>query len=211
MPEQPLTSKQLAALRHIRNRIVHGQEPPSVRELTQLLGYSSPNGAAYVLAQLMALRYIHRRKGGKLQLLRELPDEPSRARTVLVPVVGSAPCGGPLLAEENIEGYVPISIQLARPPHRYFLLHAVGDSMNEAGIQDGDLALVRQQATAENGDRVVALIDDQATIKVFRRSADAVALQPRSSTRTHRPIILTTDFQVQGVVQAAIPDWRKEK
>jgi repressor LexA len=210
MAEKPLSKKELQALRHIRNRIVHGEEPPSVRELQELLGYGSPNAAAYVISRLMKRRYIQRRQDRKLQLLREVPEESSHERTVLVPLVGTAPCGAPLLAEENLEAMIPVSTRLAKPPHRYFLLRAKGDSMNLAGIQNGDLVLVRQQPTAENGDRVVALLDDEATIKEFRRMPDAVILMPRSKdTKKNKPIYLTTDFQIQGVVKASLPDWKK--
>jgi len=109
------------------------------------------------------------------------------------------------LAEENIEAYLPTSVRLARPPHRYFFLRVVGDSMNKAGIKNGDLALVRQQAVAQDGDRVVALIDDSATIKEFHRVPGAVLLKPRSTNEKHKPIILTEDFQIQGIVTASIP------
>ena len=209
MSEQPLTDKELEALRHIRNRIVHGEEPPSVRELQALLGYSSPNAAAYVLARLMERRYIHRRKDRRLQLLKDVPHTRDHARTVLVPLVGSAPCGMPFLAEQNIEAKIPVSDRLARPPHHYFLLHALGDSMNRAGIQGGDLVLVRRQPSAEDGERVVALIDDEATIKEFHQAGNIVMLRPRSTNRTHQPIVLNHEFQIQGVVVETIRDWTK--
>jgi repressor LexA len=209
MADKPLSTKELEALRHIRNRIIHGQEPPSVRELMGLLGYSSPNAAAYVLARLMERRYIQRGKNRKIQLLRKALEDPAHARTLRIPLVGSAPCGAPLLAEQNIEAWIPVSERLARPSHRYFLLRAKGDSMNRAGIEDGDLVLVREQPTANNGDRVVALIDDEATIKEFRRGGDVIALRPRSSRPGHKPIVLTTDFQVLGVVTATIRDLGK--
>ena len=77
--------------------------------------------------------------------------------------------------------------------------------MNEAGIQDGDLVLVRQQVTADNGQKVVALIDDSVTIKEFQNRGDYVILMPRSSDIVHQPIILTNDFQIQGIVEASIP------
>ena len=78
--------------------------------------------------------------------------------------------------------------------------------MTEAGIEDGALVLVRQQPTAEDGNVVVALVDDEATIKELRRSPDAIALVPRSKNKAHKPIVLRRDFQVQGVVVATIPD-----
>lgn len=205
MEHKPLREKEIEALRHIRNAIAHGSGPPSIRELQELLGYSSPNAAAYLIMRLAERGFVRRRPDGKLQMLRELPEDATHARTVEVPLVGSAPCGAPLLAEQNLEAMVSVSIRLARPPHRYFLLRARGDSMDLAGIRHGDLVLVRQQATATNGDRVVALIDDNATIKEFRSAKDAIMLIPRSSRKIHKPIVLTTDFQVQGVVVATIP------
>ena len=135
---------------------------------------------------------------------KEKPGTDSHAKTVNVPLVGSVPCGTPVFAEENIEGVFPVSTKLARKPHRYFLLRAIGDSMNQKGIQDGNLVLVRQQQSAENGDRVVALIDEEATIKEFHRTSNAIILRPRSTNKRHHPIILTDDFQVLGVVQTVI-------
>ncbi len=212
MAHRPLTAQELRALRFVRNHIVHSQRPPSIREVQRELGYSSPRSAAKLLEQLEELGLIKRCKQTKqLQVLKDLPEARAHARTVLIPLVGSAPCGAPLLAEQNIEAMIPISVSLAKPPAKYFLLRAVGDSMNRAGIEDGNLVLVRQQATAENGDRVVALIDDEATIKTLKRSADVVALVPRSRNPKHLPIYLTSNFQIQGVVKAVLPSWSKEQ
>jgi repressor LexA len=198
-------------LRFVRNHIVHSQRPPSIREVQRGLGYASPRSAAKLLEQLEALGLIKRRKQTNgLQVLKDLPEARAHARTVLIPLVGSAPCGAPLLAEQNIEAMIPVAVSLAKPPARYFLLRAVGDSMNRAGIEDGNLVLVRQQATAESGDRVVALIDDEVTIKTLKRSGDAVALMPQSRNPKHVPIYLTSNFQIQGVVKATLPNWTKD-
>jgi repressor LexA len=204
MTLRPLSPKEIQALRYIRNRLVHGQVAPSVRELKDELKYRSPRSAAVILERLAAHGFIRRRPDGQLQLLRDLPEESSHARTVPVALVGLIACGAPLLAEQNIEAMIPVSVSLARPPHRYFMLRASGDSMNLSGIDDGDLVLVRQQPTAQDGDRVVALIDDEATIKVLRRAGDAIALEPRSKNKRHKPILVTRDFQVQGIVVSAI-------
>src|SRR5258707_2389837 len=100
---------------------------------------------------------------------------------------------------------VPVTTRIARPGQKYYLLRASGDTMNEAGIQDDALVLVQQQGTAEDGQLVVALIDDEATIKELRRSPDAVVLVPRSSNKKHQPIVLRREFRVQGVVVATLP------
>lgn len=199
-----LTPKEARGLRYIRNALVHGQAP-SVRDLQRQLGYSSPNSANFIIQGLIEKDYLRRRPDRSLRLVRDMHNAPDHERTVDVPLVGTAPCGAPLLAEENLEAMIPVSVNIARPPHKYFLLRALGDSMNKAGINDGDLVLVRQQPDAENGDRVVALIDDEATIKVIKQSDDTVTLVPRSSNKEHQPMILRRDFRIQGVVMSVIP------
>lgn len=198
------------ALTVIRNRIVHGGAAPSVRELAVELGFSSARSAADVIDRLIELKYLKRREDRTLQLLRMPEQSIDRESTVEVPLVGSAPCGAPLLAQENIEAMIAVSTTLARPKQKYFLLRASGDSMTEVGIEDGALVLVRQQATAEPGDVVVALVDDDATIKELRRSKDTVVLMPRTKNKMHQPIVLRQDFQVQGVVVATLPDLSNE-
>jgi repressor LexA len=127
------------------------------------------------------------------------------ASTVKIPILGSVACGTPLLAEQNIDSYISVSKELIRSNNNYFILKAIGDSMNEVGINDGDLVLIKQQQFANENDLIVALIDDEATIKEFHRKQDMVILKPRSKNKNHQPIILTTDFKVQGVVDTIIP------
>jgi repressor LexA len=115
----------------------------------------------------------------------------------------------PLLAEENVEATIPVSKSLARPGGKYFLLRAVGDSMDLAGIEDSDLVLVRQQPTAENGEKVVALINEEATVKIFHREKDVVLLRPQSRNKAHKPFVLSDDFLIQGVVVATLPRLEK--
>lgn len=195
----------MEALRYVSNRLLYRGESPSVRDVAKALGYKSVRSAAVVLMKLAGRGFIGRRQDGTLRILKELPSHRAGAYTIPVPLVGSAPCGAPLLAEENIEATINVSTALAKKGHRYFLLRAIGDSMNLAGITDGDLVLVRQEQSAENGDRVVALINDEATIKEFHRSGDVVLLKPRSKNKKHKPIVLSRDFRVQGVVVATIP------
>lgn len=204
METNDLSERELEALRFLRNRIVHGGQSPSVRDVQKALEYQSPRAAAYILEKLESKGFIIRNGKGQIRLLKDLPESESHAQTVNVPLVGSAPCGTPVFAEENIDAMFPVSARIARKPHRYFLLKAMGDSMNEKGIQDGNLVLVRQQPTAANGDIVVALIDGEATIKEFHRTPNAIILKPRSKNPKHRPIILTEDFQVLGIIQTII-------
>ena len=110
-----------------------------------------------------------------------------------------------MLAQENIETYIPVSTAFAQKKSQYFLLRATGDSMNEAGISDGDFLLVRQQNFADNGKKVVALINDEATVKILDRRNGAVILRPKSSNARHKPIVVTDNCQIQGEVITVLP------
>lgn len=206
MRNQLLSDKELEAIRQIRNSLMHRGRMPSVREMMTSLGYRSPRSASVLMKKLTSKRILRRKSNGSYQLVNNLHDDRMRAQTVDIPLVGTVACGTPVLAEENIEGMIPVSTKLAKSPHRYFLLKAEGDSMNEKGVNDGDLVLVRQQLTADNGNMIVALVDDEATIKEFYRLGDMLVLKPRSTNKQHRPIILTKDFQIQGVVVTVIPN-----
>jgi repressor LexA len=179
---------------------------PSTRELQQLGGFRSPRSVGQYLEALESAGYIQRLPGARnLRLLRQSSDLlPDRSETTSIPVVGQVAAGLPLLAEENIVEVRPVSRKLLRGSGLHFLLEVVGDSMNAAGIADGDLVLVRQQVTAEPGMKVVALIDDEATVKVFRPAGDVVVLEPRSTNPKHKPIIVEREFRIQGVVVATI-------
>ncbi len=200
-----LTAKQLKAIRHIRNCLIHYGRSPSVREIMDVLDYKSPRSAALVINSLIKRGILKREKNGSLRLLRDFNANKNHGRTVNLPLLGTVSCGLPLLAEENREAMVPVSETLVRPNHTYFLLRAFGDSMDEVGIKDGDLLLIRQQPVAEKGEKVVALIDDEATVKEFHRGEGVVILKPRSKNKKHQPIILKDDFQIQGVVIAVVP------
>jgi len=205
MKTQEISNKELEALREIRNSLMHRGRIPSIRELMASLGYRSPRSAAVIYENLIEKGALRRKRDGNLQLVNGIADESVRAQTVGVPLVGNISCGVPVLAEENIEAMIPVSTKLAKPPAQYFLLRAKGDSMDQKGINDGDLLLIRQQASAHDGDIVVALIDDEATVKEFYSAGETVVLKPRSKNKDHQPIVLTKDFQMQGVVVNTIP------
>jgi repressor LexA len=205
LKQRRLSNTETEALRHICNSLMHKARTPSIRELMTLLGYQSPRSAAVLVDRLVRRGILGRRPDGTIQLKKIPPDEESHAQTVDVALVGMVAAGLPVLAEENIVAFIPVSIRLARPPHKYFLLKVRGDSMNRAGINDGDQVLVRQQKTAENGELIVALIDDEATVKEYHNPGNIIVLKPHSSNPKHKPIILSHDFQVQGVVVSTIP------
>jgi repressor LexA len=203
-----LTPKQLLFLERLVEYQAREGVPPSVREMQALGGFRSPRSVAQFLDALQQAGYIERAAGARnVRILKRPPGAASsdRADTVLVPLVGRVAAGQPILAAENVEDYIPVSTSLARGRWNYFILRVQGDSMDRAGIQHGDLVLVRQQDTAEPGDKVVALIDDNATVKRLRVGRDAILLEPLSTNPVHRPIVVGPEFRVQGVVVATIP------
>lgn len=188
----------------IRNRLVHVGKSPILKEINEVTGKSSPRSAILVLERLEKAGLI-KRSGRKIKLVSpSLADNRSIA-TVDVSLVGRIAAGSPLLAEENIEAIIPVSTALARPGSKYFLLRIVGDSMDQAGINDGDILLVRQQETADDGQKVVAFINDEATVKILERKRGLVILRPKSSNPDHKPIVLTDNCLIQGVVVATLP------
>ncbi len=124
---------------------------------------------------------------------------------VSIPLVGSAPCGSPLMGEENIEEYIKVDKNKIKPGYQYFILRATGDSMNKAGINDGDLVLCKFGIKGETGDRVVALLGgENVTIKYYDKKDGRRILLPKSSNPIHKPIIPEEGDSVQGVVQEVI-------
>lgn len=198
-----LSDKDKKAFALIRSKLAHEGESPTLREINEVTGGKSPRSASLVVGRLAKAGLI--KKIGKKIVLLNVPVSVSIS-TVDVPLVGSVTCGTPVLAEENIQTLIPVSTALAKMGSKYFFLRAVGDSMNQAGIQPGDLLLVRQQASAENGDKVVALINDEATVKIFERAKNAIILKPKSDNPSHKPIILNEDCVIQGVVCAVFPE-----
>ncbi|NTW29866.1 MAG: repressor LexA [Candidatus Moranbacteria bacterium] len=199
---QYLNDKDKRAFGLIRNKIAHFGESPTLREINEVTGGKSPRSASLVIDRLIKAGLI--RKIGRQLILIGVPSNAS-VSTVDVPLVGAVTCGTPMLAEENVQTHIPISTAFAKKGSPHFLLRAIGDSMNQAGIKSGDLLLVRQQAVAEDGDRVVALINDEATVKIFEQADGAVILRPKSSNKKHKPIVLSDNCIIQGVVVAVLP------
>lgn len=205
--QNSVSNKELAALRVMRDFLMKHGKMPSVRELMKEMDYKSPRSAAVIFQNLIDKNILKKKDDGSIQFIQYEfnNNETTSIQTVKIPLLGAIACGLPILAEENIEAMIAVSTKLAKPANKYFLLQAKGDSMNEKGINDGDLVLVKQQNLADNGDIVVALIDDEATIKELRINDDNVLLLPRSSNKTHTPIILSRNFIVQGIVISTIP------
>ena len=183
----------------IRNSV-----PPTVEELRRLLGVGSTRTVLRYLDALKAEGYIDRWSGARGLRMRK--GTAASLETRLVPIVGEAPAGQPMPAEENMLGQVQMPKEFLKPPGaNFFLLRVRGDSMNRAKvegqtIEDGDLVLVRQQDRVDPGKIVVALVDGEATIKKLVKAPGYYVLKPESTNPKHRPIIVALDFRVQGIV-----------
>ncbi len=190
--------KDLQGFAYIRNQVVHTGVMPSLREIGRVVGYNSPRSVQLMLERLQKRGFLSYSKG----VIKLFPKKTTSLteKTVGVPLVGSVACGLPSLAEQDPEAMVQVSTKLAKPGHIYFMLRAMGNSMNKSGINDKDLLLVRQQPTADPGEKVVALINDEATVKHFYQDKDFIILKPNSTDKSHKPIILSDDFIIQGIV-----------
>ena len=199
-----LNKREKAILSFIEKQIELYQYPPSVREIGKAVGLSSTATVHGYLAKLETKGYIRKesQKGRTLRLvqddevIRKPKDLYTGKEMVDVPVVGKITAGAPILAVENITDTFPIPLDFVGNSQS-FMLTVRGESMIEAGILDGDYILVKQQSTAENGEIVVALIEDEATVKTFYKEKNYIRLQPENSTMA--PIIVP-DCEILGKV-----------
>jgi len=191
-----LTSKQKLVLATISDLTQKNGNPPTLEELRKFLDYPQISSVQRHTDALKKKGYLDPGRGLGLRL---------RSDEVKVPLVGNVACGTPLLAEENIEAYIPYpKDKLPGGTEQYFFLRAVGDSMDKAGIDDGDFVLIKQQPSADYGQRIVALIGDEATIKQYQVKDGHIVLQPETTNSQNKPIILFDDFTIQGVVKDVI-------
>jgi len=177
-----LSVRQLEILNFIKSELRTKGYPPSVREIGEAVGLSSSSTVHGHLAQLEKKGFIRRdpTKPRAIEIVSTDTEEFKSTKEIInVPILGQVAAGSPILAEENIEDIFPLPWDLVRSEH-VFMLHVKGESMINAGIFDGDLVLVRQQKTARNGEIVVALIEDEATVKRFFLEKDCIRLQPEN-------------------------------
>ncbi len=198
-----LSSKDRKAYAFIKKQIISYGKAPTLREINKITGGKSPRSASLIIDRLIKAKLLIK-KGREIKLA-ETHRSIISEQTINVPLLGLVPCGSPLFAEENIDAYIPVSTRIARPQNEYFFLRAEGDSMNKSGINSGDLLLIKKQNFAENSQRVVALINHEATVKIFEKKGDMVILKPDSTNKNHKPIILTENLIIQGVVQEVLP------
>ena len=188
MSQGKITDKQKEILEYIKEMILKKGDPPAVREICEAVHLKSTSSVHSHLESLEKNGYI-RRDPTKPRTIEILDDDfaLTRREVVNVPVIGTVAAGTPILAEQNIEDYLPIPAEML-PNKEVFMLKVKGNSMIEAGIYSGDKVIVAKQPDAENGDKVVALVDDSATVKTFYKENGHFRLQPENSTMD--PIIL---------------------
>jgi repressor LexA len=201
--ERGMTDRQRQVLEFIKAEVRRQGFPPTVRDIGEAVGLSSSSTVHAHLSALEAKGLIRRdpSKPRALEVLdREREPVPTHSvgNVVELPVLGAVAAGTPILAAENIETTIPLPTEVVRDDST-FVLRVHGESMIEAGILDGDYVVVRQQPTADNGDIVVAMIEDEATVKRFFREAGRIRLQPEN--RTMDPIY-AQDVTVLGKVVA---------
>ena len=198
--KEELNKREKTILKFIEKQIMTDGYPPSVREIGQAVGLSSTATVHAYLERLEKKGYIKKKdkKGRTLRLLKGSTGETKKTSSkdfytqkelVEVPVVGKITAGMPILAVENVTDTFPIPIDFVGNSD-CFMLTVRGESMIEAGILDGDYILVKKQNNANNGEIVVALIEDEATVKTFYKEKDHIRLQPENSTMD--PIIVPT-------------------
>ena len=218
MPKETISKKQQEILDYLKKEILNRGFPPSVREICEAVHLRSTSSVHAHLEALEKHGYIRKdatkpraieiidddfrderirslvnssRTGKSDALSEDLQNDSEYAR---IPMIGHVAAGQPLLAVEQIESYFPIPVNRL-PNEQTFLLKVKGESMIEAGILDGDYVLVKEQHTAEDGEMVVALVDDSATVKTFYREADHIRLQPQNASMD--PILVSSDQDLE--------------
>jgi repressor LexA len=195
MVELNLTKRQKEIFEFVKRYSAKHGYPPTVRDIGKAIGLTSSSTVHAHLANLEKLGLL-RRDPSKPRAIELLVDKAKASLTGAVPLVGQVAAGQPVLAEENIEEYVQVPDQ-AGGDDGEFILRISGESMKDAGILDGDHVVVRRQDTATDGDIVVALVGDEATVKRFFKESDHIRLQPENSALEP---IKTPDATVLGKV-----------
>ncbi len=205
MAVEDLTARQQEILDYIKKEVQKKGYPPSVREIGEAVGLSSSSSVHAHLEKLEEMGYL-RRDPTKPRAIEVLSDDspigPFEGVRDLqyVPIVGAVTAGTPILAEQNIQEYFPLPKDFSRA-EEVFMLKVRGDSMIDAGIFDGDMVIVNKEPTAKNGDIIVALLGEEATVKRFYKETTQVRLQPENDK--YEPI-LSADVQILGKVVGLI-------
>jgi len=192
------TKKQEEVFNAIKSLSAKNNRPPTLREVQEYLGYKTTSSVQRHTDALKKKGFLTSMKhqSRSLQIKKKVSKKSS------IPLIGLVACGEPILATQNIEAYIPYEVK--GDPSEYFFLRASGNSMNKAGIDDGDLALIKSQNSAQLGEKVLALIGDDATIKILAEGNGYIVLEPHSTNPAHKPIYIYDELEIQGVVKGVI-------
>lgn len=191
-----VTERQKLILEFIKEKIKTCGYPPSVREIGQAVGLKSSSTVHAYLVQLENMGYLRRDPSTPRAIIPVTPEQKNASTAVELPVIGDVAAGMPILAEENISAYFPVPADMMGSG-THFILKVKGESMIEAGILDGDYLIIRQQDDASNGEIVVALVENEATVKRLYKHDDQVELRPENSTMSP---IMVKDVSLIGNV-----------
>ena len=193
-----LTARQQQVLHFIQDFTEENVCPPSVREIAEHFAISIKAVQDHIAA-LRKKGYLSQsaKRSRSLKVLKETRPEMQKITFVNIPLIGTIAAGKPLFCDENFEDTVHISQEFVKEGEKYFALHVRGTSMKDAGILDGDLAIIRQCNSAANGEIVVALIEDSVTLKRFFKESTRIRLQPENPD--FKPIY-SQDVQILGVL-----------
>ncbi len=198
-----ITERQQEVLEFIKSYIDARRYPPTFREISEHFGISVKGAYDHVKAiERKGYIALNTHQSRTIEVLQD--DPPAEEPVVNVPLLGNVAAGTPLFAAENHEGDIPVPQQLIRPGS-HFALQVRGDSMTGAGIMDGDVAIFRQQPTAENGDIVVATVDEAVTLKRFYRETNRVKLKAENP---EYPPIYTQDVRILGKLAHLMRSYR---
>ena len=203
--ERVLTSSQRKVLDYLKNSTRKQGFPPTLREIASHFGLKGPKAPQKTLSILERKGYIKKVPGGS-RAIEVLGSLQALSQTISLPIVGRVRAGEPILALENIEGYINFDRSMVSSED-VFLLRVQGESMIEAHIQDGDFALVKPQKDAENGEIVVVLIEDEATIKRIFKKRDLLRLEPANPQM--EPIVVRKGEKKVAIVGKVIGIFRK--
>jgi repressor LexA len=199
-----LTEKQKSVISFISSFIMAHKYPPTIREIAEHFQISVKGAYDHLKALERKGRVrcdINRSRA--IELLEETEADPDAAY-VTIPILGTVAAGRPIFADENYEGMIRLPSDMLSRGAQYFALRVRGDSMIDAGILSGDLAIIKKRETAENGSIVVAMVDEAVTLKRFYKEQNRVRLQPENPR--HRPIY-TTDCRVLGTLSRLVRDY----
>lgn len=204
MSYEGLSDKQIQILQYIKDELTLRGYPPSIREICKAVGLSSTSSVHAHLNTLEEKGHIkkgtNKRRALELIDIDDICSDMPKKEIINLPIIGTVTAGSPILAVENIDDTLPISIDFVGNKESY-VLKVKGDSMIEAGILHGDFVIVNSQHNAKNGDIVVALIGDEATVKTFYKEKDHIRLQPQNSAMD--PILIKEPY-ILGVVKAVV-------